>query len=364
LTGFPEKHLPEEFLEKREGALKVIEDCRRKNGFYASTQRYPELWLRDLVYSEDVLLSLGYVNDVENHLTEFAMLQRASGQLPTVIAHGINRLIRRRYQGCSCDTEILFVIGMCKLAHFLGRQFKEQPRAIKSSVGFIENKLDEHHLIQGMDWRDAMPTYIGKYLLSNQMLLADMFELLGNYKAADIIKANVNEFFVSEKLCFYADSIYWENGNLKQDLHFDCLGNALAILNNTASGKISNGILKSFGAAKTRFGYRNIAPNYEFNRTKLHSTWDLLCSLANGAFLRNKPGIYQNSAIWPFVEIRVIEALKKLGAVQDAEEAVKVMFEREGFSEFYDPVTGLQGGSKGQLWTSAAVLEAVNKHLQ
>jgi len=80
----------------------------------------------------------------------------------------------------------------------------------------------------------------------------------------------------------------------------------------------------------------------------------------NGAFLRNKPGRYQNSAIWPFVEIRVIDALKKLQANIEAEEAIKVMIERKGFNEFYDPITGEPGGSEGQLWTAAAVLSAAD----
>jgi hypothetical protein len=356
-----EGYASEAVLEKEENARKVIEGCRRENGFYASTQHYHALWLRDLVYSEDVLLKLGYARDVENHLSEFIRLQRRNGQMPTVIDFSFSKLIRQRYQSCPSDTEILFVIGMRKHAGFAGNQFfKENEEVVKSCITFIENRLDEHKLIPGMDWRDAIPNYRGKCLLANQMLLADMYELLGNLTPANLVKENVNEFFYSKNFCCYADTVYWKDGELKQDHNFDSLGNALAILNGTAPEKVSEGILKGFGAARTNFGYRNITPNYEFNRAKLLITWYLTCGVANGAFLRNKPGRYQNSAIWPFVEVRVIDALRKLQATSEAEAAAKLMIERKGFNEFYDPTTGAPGGSGGQLWTAAAVLSAVD----
>jgi hypothetical protein len=211
-----------------------------------------------------------------------------------------------------------------------------------------------------MDWRDAMANYGDKFLLANQMLLADMYDLLGKPATADAIKEKVNRFFHSKNLCCYADSIQWENDKLMQDHNFDCLGNALAILNNTASTEVSKNILKGFEAAKTSFGYKNITPHYEQNRAKLLTSWNNICLIFNGALQRNRAGIYQNSAIWPFVEIRVATALKKLDATNEAKAAVKLILEREGFNEFYYPTTGVPGGSKGQLWTAAAVLSAAN----
>ncbi len=351
---------PEALLEKEEQAKKVIEECRRENGFYASTQRYHELWLRDLVYSEDVLLKLGYRREIKNHLSEFIKLRRRNGQMPTVIDFSVSKLIRQRYQSCPSDTEILFVIGMRKYAEFAGDQFlKENEETVKSCVAYVESKLDEHGLVPGMDWRDTIPCYRGKFLLANQMLLVNMYELLENPKVANSVKENVNKFFLSKNLCCYADTVYWD-GELKQDRNFDSFGNALAVINGTASEKVSQGILNGFKAAKTPFGYRNIMPPYEFNRAKLLATWYIKCGVANGAFLRNKLGFYQNSAVWPFVEIRVIQALTKLKATSEADAATKQMIEREGFNEFYNPSTGEPRGSKGQLWTAAAILSAVD----
>ena len=88
-----------------------------------------------------------------------------------------------------------------------------------------------------MDWRDTIPNYKGKALLANQMLLANMYELLKNPKAANLVKENVNKFFLSKNPYWYADTVYWENSEPKQDHNFDSLGNALAIANNTASEK-------------------------------------------------------------------------------------------------------------------------------
>jgi glycogen debranching enzyme len=349
------------FLEKEKQAEAVIKECRTGTGFIASTQFYRQLWLRDLVYSEDALLKLGYCKDVENHLSEFIKFQRSTGQIPTVIDYGIKKLDRQRYQRCPSDTEILFIIGMHKYASYGGKKFLEENReAVKSCVTFLESKLDERSLIAGMDWRDSMPVYIGKYLLANQMHLINMYELIGDYGKSNLIKKNVNEFFYLKDQGWYADAIYWDGAYLKLDSHFDSLGNALAVLNGTASEKVSKSIYKGFDAAKTPFGYRNITPYYEIDREKAMLTWYRTCRVAFGVFLRNRPGKYQNSAIWPFVEAIIVEAFEKMGLISEAKAATSLMIERKGFNEFYDPSTGAPNGSRGQLWTAAATLSAID----
>ena len=358
----PEGYASETVFDKEEKAREVIEACRTEHGFNASTQHYHQLWLRDLVFSEDALLRLGYYKDVENHLSEFIKFQRSSGQMPTVIDYSASKFIRQMYQRCPSDTEILFVIGMHKYAATEGNKFfEENEEALKSCVTFLESKLDAHRLIPGMDWRDAMPVYIGKCLLANQMLLADMYELLGNSAASNLIKENVNKLFYLEDLGWYADAIRWDGSELKQDHNFDSFGNALAILNGTASEKVAEDILTGFDVAKTAFGYRNITPYYEFSREKALATWYRTCRVPFGVFLRNRPGKYQNSAIWPFIEIRMIDALRKLQAASEAKAATSMVIEHKGFNEFYDPTTGAPDGSEGQLWTATAVLSAINQ---
>jgi hypothetical protein len=350
----------QKILEKEQQAQQVIKACRTKNGFNASTQYYKQLWLRDLVYSEDILFKLGYVNDIEKHLSKFIRLQQKTGQMPAVIDYSVSRLIRQTYQPCLSDTEILFVIGMHKHAATAGNKFLDKNKdAVNSCLTFLNNKLNAHHLIPGMDWRDAMPVYIGKCLLANQMLLANMYEMLGNFTTSNLIKEKVNELFYLANLGWYADTIHWNNGKLEQDNHFDSLGNALAILNGTASEKISNSILRGFNLAKTVFGYRNIVPYYEFDRRKALTTWYRTCRVPFGVAFRNRPGKYQNSAIWPFIEIRVIDALRKMQAAYQAQEAINLIMERKGFNEYYDPKTGAPEGSEKQLWTATATLSAI-----
>jgi hypothetical protein len=348
-------------LEKAKNAREVIKECRTDRGFNASTQLYRQLWLRDLVYSEDALLRLSYQKDVENHLSEFISLQRNNGQMPTVIDYSVTKVMRQSYQRCSSDAEILFVIGMNKLATSgCSEFFDENLESMKLCTVFIENKLDVHRFIPGMDWRDAMPVYIDKYLLANQMLLADMYELQGNSAASNLIKENVNKLFFCGDLGWYADSVYWSGNELKMDRHFDSFGNALAILNGTASKQDSESLLRGFNIANTPFGYRNIVPHYVFSRQKALATWYKTCRVPFGVFLRNRMGKYQNSTIWPFVEIKVIEALRKLQAEKEAESATNILIQRSGFNEFYDPVSGAPAGSRGQLWTAAATLAAIN----
>jgi hypothetical protein len=196
--------------------------------------------------------------------------------------------------------------------------------------------------------------------LANQMLLADMYESQGDLLSANLVKENVNKLFYCGDIGWYADSIHWSRNELILDRHFDCLGNALAILNGTASKEVSEGILKGFNVAKTPYGYRNIMPYYTFNREKALATWYKTCRVPFGVFLRNRIGKYQNSAIWPFVEIRVIDALRKLLAKNEIEEAANIMIKRKDFNEFYDPTTGVPDGSGGQLWTAAATLSAID----
>ena len=146
-------------------------------------------------------------------------LQKKDDQIPTVISNSYNKLIKRMFQFCISDTDILFMSGMWKYAYFAGTEFfKENEVAVNSCVAFIEDKLNEHGLITGMDWRNAMANYGGKFLLANQMLFVDMYDLLGKPATAELIKEKVNRFFRSENLCCYADSIQRENYKLKQDL--------------------------------------------------------------------------------------------------------------------------------------------------
>ena len=175
--------------QKLSEAKAVISECRRDEGFHASTRNYPQFWNRDLVYSEGVLLDLGYAREVRAQLSEFARLQRGDGQIPTSIALSDSKGSKPRFHSWTSDTEILFVIGMMTYRDVVNDSFYQQNTGhVALCVDFIERRLNGYGLIPGMDWRDAMPNYMGKFLLSNQMLLANMYESMGNHDQANRIK--------------------------------------------------------------------------------------------------------------------------------------------------------------------------------
>lgn len=343
---------------KTEEARKVIEGCRRDSGFHASTRNYPQFWNRDLVYSIDSLLELGYANEVKEQLSRFLKHQKHNGRIPTSIHDSKKFGEIPGFHSWTADTEILFIIGVAKYATFTSDlQFLEKNAgSLKRCLDYIERKLDKEGLIPGMDWRDAMPNYMGKYLLSNQMLLVNMYDAIGMLEKADKLRDTVNRLFYSEASGFYADSIYWRGSVVQNDMHFDSLGNSLAVLNNTA-GERAKMVLSAMEKAKTEFGYANITPPYAIEKRDFFTSLGRLHAFVrNGAFRRNAPGTYQNSTIWPFVESRVVEAMRSAGLNEKADLASSLILSRRGMNEVYDSRSGAPQESEGQLWTAAAII--------
>jgi hypothetical protein len=341
-------------------ARSVIEDCKTDSGFHASSEHYPELWVRDLVYSEDRLLALGYHGTIKSHLESFLKLQRTTGQLPTVITTTARRIMNQRFHFWTADGEILFIIGLLKLANFgAGDLTTRYAPQIKRTLGYINGRLNGLGFILGMDWRDAIPNYRGRALLANQLLLLEMYELLQQADSAASLREGIAKAFYLGEEGYFADSIWWENGNLNHDGRFDSLGNSLAILLDVFP-EASPRVASCFSIAKTPHGYRNIFPPLHMERLGcLKSVGGMNAFLRNGAVFRNREGNYQNSAIWPFVESRILKALSKEGMHDDARSLAQTMNKRDGFNEWYSPGIGEPRGSKGQLWTAAAALDAV-----
>ncbi|HKT21648.1 MAG TPA: hypothetical protein VJR06_03355, partial [Nitrososphaerales archaeon] len=122
-------------------------------------------------------------------------------------------------------------------------------------------------------------------------------------------------------------------------------------------GSAIAGTLEGFRRADSGFGYRNVSPAYPVNRWKgFRSVGRFNAFVRTGAWLRNRADHYQNSAVWPFVEARVVGALRSAGSTSEAEAASGRLLRRRGMSEWYSPTTGEPHGSNGQLWTAAAVI--------
>ena len=335
----------------------VVATCKTEKGFRASTSLYPELWMRDLVFSEDVLLSLGYADTVRRHLEEFLRRQRDNGNLPTVITSPLRRVLNQSFHFWTSDTEVLCLIGICKYAKQSGDSgfLKEHSLEIDRCLGFIRGRLDGLGLLPGMDWRDAVPNYQGEDLLANQVLLAEAYGLMGRSADSEELKRMIAKSFLLSDRGYYADSIGKDG---MKSTRLDCLGNSLAVTHDVPGRDQTTSLTEALKVCKTERGYKNISPPHMVRRLgALASFSGVNAFLRNGAIFRNRPHNYQNSAIWPFVEARIVRALLKIGLVEEAKELARLMLNRKGFYEWYSPFTGEPRGSSGQLWTAAAVLE-------
>jgi glycogen debranching enzyme len=348
-------------MDRFEAAREVIERCRKADGFLASAHLYRDFYMRDLVFSEEALLRLGHQETVKKQFELFLSRQREDGQIPTLVKVLPRFILDHEFHFWTSDTEILLLYGTSRYAEHTGDfQFlKENARQLELCRRFVEGRLNRFGFIQGTDWRDAMIVYKDRALLANQVLLVAMYDSLGRQGEAEALRRKVNEAFFSRERGFYADFVWREGDELRRDFCFDCFGNSLAILNEVASSSDAYAIATLLESARTRFGYRNLIPPYRINRlAALSSAEGLRAFGRTGAFLRNRPSNYQNSAIWPFVEARIVQALSKLGLERRAEEAFNLMLNRVGFNEWYSPTTGEPKGSRMQLWTAASLLEA------
>jgi len=342
-----------------EDAIRVIDGCRSKRGLFASTGYYRDLWLRDVVFSLESLIEAGEGEVVRRHLETFLRAQREDGRVPAVVASGFGGLVNEKYQPWTSDSEVLLVLGVSRYAKLTADTAFARINSgrIRRALEFTGRRLHMSFVV-GSDWRDAVVGLDEEALLSNQMLLVDAYKALDMEDEASDLSDSVVERF-SEGGGLLVDSVSSNDGRLSRVKRFDCLGSALAVLNGTAGVSTYRRTAEGFQKAATRFGWRNLYPPYPPRSLRALSSLEKARSyLRNGAFLRNRPESYQNSAVWPFVEIMIGRAFAAMGMKEEATVVYRKVYERKGFNEWYDPRNGKPRGSEGQLWTAAAVLEA------
>jgi glycogen debranching enzyme len=184
-----------------------------------------------------------------------------------------------------------------------------------------------------------------------------LYEKLGQIEKSKALMETIRDVFCLPDQGCFADSVWWSNGNLQRDPRFDSMGLALGVINGTIPPGMYSVLQKQFQLAESEFGYRNVTPAYQANRASaFRSVHGLNAFVRNGAVIRNRKDSYQNSAIWPFVEARVVAALRKMGISAEAQKASDRMLARNGMNEWYSPVDGAPHGSGGQLWTAAAII--------
>ncbi len=335
-------------------AEETVKRCIGRNGIYASTSLYTtQYWIRDVAYSFEPLLDLGLRSIVKKHLEYTLQRQKPSGEIPPMIiqtppsirgiillTQTLSRrnplLLFRRIP--THDSNLLLLISVYRYVEKTGDvRFKERHGEQTKKLWRRIDSLLVDGLLPDADWRDAMLNYVSKTVFCNQILLATAYRLAGRGREADEVKRLVNTVFWSENLGCYQD---YPCSN-----RFDTLGHALAVLEDIVPEKRYGDITKALQDSSTKFGFRNINPSYPEHD----------CA--------QPPGYYQNSAIWPFIQGYTVAALAKMKRHDLAEVEFKKFTEMQRFNEWYNPSTGVPGGSDGQLWSAASYINAY-KHLE
>ncbi len=344
--------------KKLKNAISVITRCRGDKGFYASSERYKyEYWTRDLCYCVNSLISLGFAKDVKNQLLTIWKKQAMNGEVPrymidkrfkwlpgklfTKIRNGkilstIKSLdtMETRFNKWTIDSTPLTVIATYKYAAASGDSHIIEALKPQIEKALRYTKLHvRDFLIRGGDWRDSMPWLRNKFLLSNNVMLYELYKILGEGGKATIIKDRINsEFWNGE---YYTDFI--------GSVNFDCFGASSAVL----SGIVPRGHFKKLSekilSASSKYGIKNMVEVKPVNREE------------NGA----NESCNQRYAIWPLVNTYAIMAIRKMGANAAAEKELKKMENLLGFREWYNPDTGDGHGSREQLWSAVAYYELI-----
>lgn len=351
-------------MEKLSEAKSALLKCIGPKGFYAGND-YQQYWARDLGYSIDVLLELGYADLVKTHLLEILKGQRASGDVPTMVqtrkniiktsampsawiktlkyrgwyvfsnvTQYLKSLSRRPFHDWTTDSQMIFLSSVSKYEDFTKGSFfsKNYDKNMERILNFVESKIGGG-VMKGAAWFDAMNNYNDKITFHNQVWLYKMYRGLKMHSKAEEVRNSIEDFWNEEKE-IYAD--YLEGD------HFDTLSHALALEEGLVPKEKIGKVLKMFQNILTEHGYLNLYPAYAYS----HCT--------------QYPHTYQNSTIWPFVEYRLAKVFLSLGFREEAEKIKMMMEDREGFNEWYSPSGGKPGGSDNQLWTICAYIGVCN----
>ena len=340
---------------KAQDARSAIAKCATHKGFFAGSD-YKQYWTRDVGYSAEVLIRAGYADTVATHLEDLLKHQQPTGAIPTEI-HTLRGLIQglephiwmrgfeyrgkhfledmgnlsSNFHGGEADSFLIFLVTARTYESMTGKNifsttYKDQ---IANLIKYVESLKDPSGLIPGSAWFDAMANYHGKFTLNNQIWLYKMYKAYGMQEQAQRTQGLLESFWDAQR-GYYVD---YKGGD-----HFDTLSNAMLLNEGVVPPDRAKSVLANMTKALTKYGYVNLYPTYDPG----------LCT----ELLHE----YQNSTIWPFIELRVAQAYVKFGMTKEAQQIKSLMESRQGVNEWYSPVDGHPDGSKNQLWTASAYL--------
>jgi glycogen debranching enzyme len=357
-------------------AIKTLDKCATKNGFYASGGKdgYNSVWARD--GSVAILGALfapknKFKKTIISTLNTLAKHQSKKGQIPNCVDIFSKR--KKQVTFATIDSSLWFIIAAKAAEQVYGKNVgKKYSVAIKKALNWIdyqdagEEGLPEQQPTS--DWQDCFPHKYG-HVLSTQALYYAALNAVGDYEKAQGVKDRLNGKFGKDLCMFDSKKGYylpwiWKNhdGARETEHWFDSLGNLLAITTGLANKKNSENILsfiKANNVAKP-FPIRVIYPPL------LRGSYEWKNYFENS--LASEPNCYINGGIWPYIGSFYVSALIKQKKYLDAEKALvslehanKLGIEKEWeFNEWINPITKEASGSPYHAWSAGGYLFAKN----
>jgi len=332
---------------------------------------YPEPYTRDLL-----LAALGTLVSEDEHLlaglqrvlTTLAQNQTERGHIPSLVHD-------RGSRGAS-DTTPLFLWALALYRRFVADPDFLEEAAQKALVWMSYQSPDDRGLVAQLptsDWRDEQ-WVLGYGLYVNVVYYAALRNLGLSHRAESlrdlmnrfIIRGQTQPHNVHEGLAVPHSPHYalWAY-KVHKNIHFDLLGNSLAVLTGIASHSRARRMIRWV----------------EKYCQALHLKGDLAGELAPCLIpfiqpededwrpryeLFNQPGEYHNGGIWPFIIGFYVAALVKVGAIRLAEKKLvaltsltKLAVNRNldfGFNEWHRAQDGQPRGQDWQSWSAALYL--------
>ena len=345
-------------INKTTEALRIVNSCLSiGNGIFASPDRYKyQCWTRDLALAvAPLLFEIGEFTIVRVHLKNLSERQRENGQIPIlflsdelawrkkkIAERGESSFMVKRYDKGELwnltpgtkDSEILYVVAMYEYANSTSdfSLLNEYGDAIKRAMAYVEShNLNEEGLAVGADWRDTMDVFLSdRTLLSNNVLLARAYDLMGEQAKAEAQRSKINKYFW--KYDAFVD--YIPDGDRP-----DPLGMALAVLHDVVPHNRYTRVRESLQTVDTDHG--------------------VTIKCIHNPYTSGEKEVFEKTegvVVWPFIVGFSVMALHKMGYKDDARALFQKMDNLEGFYEWYDPTTGKGWGAKEQLWSATLYL--------
>ena len=356
--------------EAFDGAIKVLERCSTKNGFYAAFPGY------DMVFARDsMIMSLGasligerFKEVIKRSLMTLAENQSKKGQIPNAVDLYSKRKKHIDYQ--SIDSTLWFLIGEKVFSEKYKDKslMKKHKRNIEKALTWLSYQdICERGLLDELpttDWEDAFPEKYG-HAINEMSLYYKVLNLYGKKKHALNLKKIINKD--KDKELWNKDYYYawrWKNHGKYHERGdwFDSLGNVMAVVYDLADKKRAEKIINYIKKEKIDQPYpmKSIFPSIKRGSRYWKDYFDD-CDARDEYH-------YLNAGIWTYIGGFYVCALVKMKKFNEAEKELEKLAKanmlKPKFSEWLDgrtgkPFSGKIGKKEGnQGWNAGMYLAA------